>query len=107
MYTSEIFWAIVLILSALIVVIIYYIKKNDAIVLKSSMNSEQGYTSIPENLKKILYAKGKTLTPMNPSGVIEINGVRFDAQSRGEFIEPGTEIEVIGFDSVTPIVKIA
>lgn len=95
-----------LVFGLLTIGIFYLLKKEDTLILKSQLDSEKGYTSLPENLKKILHAKGKTITPMNPSGIIEIEGVRFDAQSRGEFIEPGVEVEVIGFDSVTPVVKV-
>lgn len=89
-----------------VAVIWYFVRKQDNIVLKSSMDSTHGYTSLPENLQKIIHAKGKAITPLVPSGVIEIEGVRFDAQSRGEFIEKGQTVEVIGFDAVTPVVRI-
>ncbi len=102
----ELILGVIILLGFLTLLIVYFFKKEDTIILKSKMDSEEGYTSLPENLRKILHAKGKSLTPMNPSGIIEIEGVRFDAQSRGEYIEPGNEVEVIGFDSVTPVVKL-
>ncbi len=102
----ELIFVVILILGLLTFLIVYFLKKKDALILKSKMESEEGYTSLSGNLKKILHARGKTLTPMNPSGIIEIEGVRFDAQSRGEYIEPGNEVEVIGFDSVTPVVRL-
>jgi membrane-bound serine protease (ClpP class) len=105
-YNKEIFWIVITIAILVVVALIYFLKKDDALILNSSLNSEEGFTSLPENLKKIIHSKGITVTPMTPSGIIEINGVRFDAQSRGEYIEAGKEVEVIGFDTVTPVVKL-
>lgn len=102
----ELILGIIVVIGIFSFIVIYFLKKEDALVLRSKFDSKDGYTSLPENLKKILHAKGKSLTPMNPSGVIEIAGVRFDAQSRGEYIEPNRDVEVIGFDSVTPVVKL-
>lgn len=102
----EIIVVVSTLIGILVLLFLYFLKKEDALILKSKLESQEGYTSLPESLKKILHVRGKTVTPMNPSGIIEIEGIRFDAQSRGEFIEPGKEIEVIGFDSVTPVVKL-
>ncbi len=102
----EILMASIIILGIVVLVVVYFWKKEDTLILKSSLDSSEGFTSLSANLMKILHAQGKTVTPMNPSGIIEIEGVRFDAQSRGEYIEPGTTVEVIGFDSVTPVVKV-
>jgi membrane-bound serine protease (ClpP class) len=36
-----------------------------------------------------------TLTPLRPAGIIDVEGVRLDVLTRGEFIEKGKEVKII------------
>jgi len=40
-------------------------------------------------------ASGQALTPLRPSGTVEIGGVRVDAVSEGEYIPAGTMVQVV------------
>ncbi|HEY8416853.1 MAG TPA: NfeD family protein [Limnochordales bacterium] len=40
-------------------------------------------------------ALGRALTPLRPAGTVEIEGLRVDAVSEGEFIPPGTMVQVV------------
>ena len=39
--------------------------------------------------------KGKTLTPLRPAGIVELDGKRVNAETDGTFLAAGTEVEVI------------
>ena len=54
---------------------------------------KEGYVAVTE--KKHLEGKeGKAITMLRPSGVVEIDGKRYDALTEGEFIERGKKIVV-------------
>ncbi|RLD14693.1 MAG: hypothetical protein DRI28_02930 [Caldiserica bacterium] len=54
---------------------------------------KEGYVAVTE--KKHLEGKeGKAITMLRPSGVVEIDGKRYDALTEGEFIERGQKIVV-------------
>ena len=50
--------------------------------------AEKDYTAL-------LGRKGKAVTPLRPSGIIEIDGQRYSAAADGEMIRQGVEIAVI------------
>lgn len=47
----------------------------------------------------------RTITRLAPSGKIEIDGVQYEARST-ELVAPQTEVEVVGFDNFTVLVKV-
>ena len=49
----------------------------------------------------LLEQEGTALTPMRPSGVVEINGERHDAIARGGLIESGNKVRVVKVDGLT------
>lgn len=55
---------------------------------------------LPEDKHKGLEGKtGVTLTDMRPSGLIEIEGERYDAATKGEYVEKGTNIKIISVEA--------
>lgn len=56
--------------------------------------AESGYTAV-EPAADWIGQIGRALTPLRPSGVIELNGRRLDAVSEGPYIPAGSEVEVI------------
>ncbi|MBC6401290.1 MAG: nodulation protein NfeD [Ekhidna sp.] len=75
------------------------------IALQEIQDKEQGYTSTLYKKKLMIGMKGKTYTRLRPSGKIEINGVIYDAFTRGNFIDEGVEIEVISDEGTSLKVK--
>lgn len=65
------------------------------IALQDVQNKDAGFISTFYKEKSLLGAKGKAYTRLRPSGKIEIEGVIYDAFTRGNFIDEGTDIEVI------------
>lgn len=60
------------------------------IVLDDTINT---YSN--DNNQKYLGEKGTTLTPLRPSGTVEINSEKIDAITEGEFINKDTKIKVV------------
>lgn len=79
-------------------------KRFEKIVLSSTQDKEKGFvaTFFPESMQG---KKGITHTIMRPSGKVEVDGRIYDAFSRGEYIEKGETIEVIGEDTTSLIIK--
>lgn len=64
------------------------------ISLQDKMNTSEGYTST--FYKEVMVGKtGTAFTVLRPSGKVMIDEIIYDAFTRGEFIEQGSEIEVI------------
>jgi membrane-bound serine protease (ClpP class) len=74
------------------------------IALMDSQNRSEGYT-VNFNSENMRGKQGVAHTVLRPSGKIMIDSEVFDAFTRGEFIERGDAIEVIGTEGVTLKVK--
>jgi membrane-bound serine protease (ClpP class) len=70
------------------------------IALNDAQNSAEGYT-VNANAQSMLNKKGVAHTVLRPSGKILLDGEVLDAFTRGEFIEQGEAVEVIGTEGVT------
>ena len=49
--------------------------------------------------------KGVTISRLSPMGKVEIAGKQYEAKSGGEYIDQRTEVEVVGFENFTVLVK--
>ena len=65
------------------------------IALQQTQSKSEGYTSSFYVESKLVGKQGIAYTVLRPSGKIDIGGEIYDATTRGEYIEKGTEIEVI------------
>ncbi len=50
-------------------------------------------------------SKGRSLTRLNPSGLVEVEGRSLEALSRDGMIEEGAEVEIISDDSFRVLVR--
>ena len=64
------------------------------LVLAPELSTASGYTAA-ETHTEYLGRVGQSLTPLRPSGVIELDGKRIDVVTAGEFISEGVAVEVI------------
>ncbi len=55
--------------------------------------------------KVSLGARGVTLGRLAPMGTVVIGGENYEAKTTGEFLDPRTEVEVVGFENFNVIVK--
>lgn len=64
------------------------------IVLSSKLGDEEGYKS-SSSKTEYLDKEGIALSGLRPSGVIEIDGIKLDALTEGDFVTKGSPIKVI------------
>ncbi|MEW6045846.1 MAG: nodulation protein NfeD [Bacillota bacterium] len=84
-----------------------YIRKSrtwSQIVLKTRQWREEGYTA-PAEHHRWVGQRGRAVTPLRPSGVVEIGGERLDASTDGEFIDTGTPVEVVRAEGLRIVVR--
>lgn len=65
------------------------------------------YAQEEERLAHLVGHRGKTLTLMNPGGLVLLNGERMHCISEGILIDPQTEVEVIAVKGNRPVVRVA
>jgi membrane-bound serine protease (ClpP class) len=74
------------------------------IALSDTQESSQGYTA--NFITEVLAGKqGITQTVLRPSGKILVDGMIYDAYTRGEYIDKGTSVEVINVTGSSVLVK--
>ena len=64
------------------------------LVLAPELSSATGYTAA-ETHTEFVGQVGRTLTPLRPSGTMEIDGRRVDVITAGEFIPNGVQVKVV------------
>ncbi|WP_457653700.1 NfeD family protein [Rhodocaloribacter sp.] len=60
-----------------------------------------------EQRARYLGKTGKALTPLRPSGVVEIDGERLEVATEGEFIAAGSKVRVVAMDRRRYFVRLA
>ncbi len=78
----------------LVIVGLKLIAKSPA-TLKTSLDRKNGVSSQPKELDNYINQNGRAITDLRPAGVADINGIRVDVVSRGEYINKESEIIVI------------
>ena len=67
---------------------------------------EKGYIARDASLDGRMGAEGTALTVLRPAGTMELaDGTRLDVVTRGDFIEQGARVKVIGVDGTWLIVQ--
>ncbi|MGI6605315.1 MAG: hypothetical protein GX062_00280 [Firmicutes bacterium] len=64
------------------------------IILNQRLDSSEGNVATGD-LAQLLGTTGKTLTPLRPAGTVEIEGLRVDVVTQGEFVPAGEKVKVI------------
>ncbi len=60
----------------------------------------------PENAIKV-GERGVSVGRLAPMGMVEIGGRTWEAKTTGTFIDPHTEVEVVGFENFNVVVRVA
>lgn len=80
----------------------------DRFVLKAELASGSGDGDPDrEQRKHYLGRSGIALTPLRPSGVVEIDGTRLEVSTEGEFIAAGSRVRVVAMDRRRYFVRLA
>lgn len=75
-------------------ILVFLSKEFDSSKFNKFVLKETNSKSFTQTSKKYLNKKGTTITPLRPSGKIEIEGDYIDAITRGDFIPKGCEVVV-------------
>ena len=92
---------LLVILAVMLTVVLYSASKgrlSRTLILKDATDRKSGFSGT-EDMQYLLGKSGKTLTPLRPAGCADLDGVRLDVVTLGEFIDkdvPVTVIEVEG-----------
>ncbi|MDE0044205.1 MAG: hypothetical protein OXT74_19365 [Candidatus Poribacteria bacterium] len=87
------------------VLIAIVVKLVQALILKTTEDSADGFQAAPQELAALAGQSGRSLSPLRPAGVALINGQRVDVVTNGEFIEPETEVEVVAVEGSRVVVR--
>jgi len=89
--------AVLIVLSIMLIVVMTLANRGkldrSPLILSNQSSREAGYLST-QDMDYFVGCEGKALTILRPSGTVELNGVRLDAITNGEFLEAGTPIQV-------------
>jgi membrane-bound serine protease (ClpP class) len=75
------------------------------LILKTGLSAGEGFASPPEGDKQWLGKSGTAISPLRPSGIVDVGGERVDVVSDGEFIESGARVVVTRVDGNRIVVR--
>lgn len=89
---------ILLVILAVLLSIALYLgskgKLPKSLVLKESTDRESGFSGT-DDMQYLLGKKGIAITPLRPSGCADLDGIRLDVVTRGDFIDKDTPVTVV------------
>ena len=69
------------------------------LVLSSTQNKDEGYTSFDSKFSDLTGQSGIAATSLRPSGRVEIDSEQYDAKSLVGFIDKGEKVKVVKFET--------
>ncbi len=88
------YFAIMLCVSILCLILGYHFIGSSKIALRTNLKED-----ILPDYQGLIGKKGKSLTPLRPSGTAEIGETRYDVLTKGEFIDAAEGIEVVAVEN--------
>ncbi len=88
------YFAIMLCISVLFLILGYHFIGSSKIALKSNLKED-----VLPDYQKLIGKGGKSITPLRPSGIIELEGERYDVLTKGEFIGANEPVEVTAVEN--------
>ncbi|TET09813.1 MAG: nodulation protein NfeD [Candidatus Atribacteria bacterium] len=74
-------------------------------VLSTEQKKELGYTVGTKDLKRLTGKEGIAITPLRPSGIVEVNGKKINALTLGEYVDSNTKIKIISVEGNKIVVE--
>lgn len=94
---------VILVLSLVAIVVSLRAKTWQRFSLRQEIRSSNLATMPSDELQ--VGDRGKTLSRLSPMGKVEIDGRIYEAKSTGAYVDPQREVEVVGFENFSVIVK--
>lgn len=69
------------------------------IALSTTLDNQSGYIGVSMIEKELVGKTGTTRTALRPSGKVEVEGKVYDAVSEQNFIEKGTQVQVVRYET--------
>ncbi len=69
------------------------------IALEATMDNESGYVGVSMDEVKLVGKKGIASTVLRPSGKVNVEGTVYDAISEDGFVEKGTEVKIVKYET--------
>lgn len=88
------YFAIMLVISVLFLILGYHFIGSSKIALKNNLNED-----ILPDYQRLIGKRGRSVTPLRPSGTIELEGERYDVLTKGEFIATNETVEVAAVEN--------
>lgn len=70
----------------------------DRLVLIDQLRADTSLEEKDSHRARFLGMTGRAVTPLRPTGVVEVEGERLEAMTKGEFIASGSEVKVMAMD---------
>lgn len=70
-----------------------------ALALRTTQKNQEGYVGVETKNKALTGKTGTAHTVLRPSGMVEIEGEIYDAMARYGFIDKGTRVRVLSYDT--------
>ena len=103
---SAIVIGVAIILLPIVIKVMSKRKFFDKLTVKEQLTTEKGYMARDISLNDRVGAEGIALTVLRPAGTMELeDGTRLDVVTRGDFIEQGARVKVVGIDGTWLIVS--
>lgn len=74
-------------------------------ILFTKQEKELGYTVGTKDLKRLTGKEGMAITPLRPSGIVEVNGKKLNALTLGEYVDSNTKIKIISVEGNKIVVE--
>lgn len=101
--TGSIVIAVILVLSLVATVVSLRAKTWQRFSLKQEIRSSNMAVTPAEELRP--GDRGVTVSRLSPMGKVEIAGRIYEAKSQGPYVDPQRDVEVVGFENFSVIVK--
>lgn len=101
--TGSIVVAVILVLSLVATVVSLRAKTWQRFSLKQEIRSSNMAVTPAEELRP--GDRGVTVSRLSPMGKVEIAGRIYEAKSQGAYVDPQRDVEVVGFENFSVIVK--
>lgn len=88
------YFAIMLFISVLFLILGYHFIGSSKIALKNNLNED-----VLPDYQRLIGKRGRSVTPLRPSGTIELEGERYDVLTKGEFIGVNETVEVAAVEN--------